>query len=185
MAVESLQFQSDRLLFSPLAATDIEGLFRYASDPEVAKYTSWEAHKSVEDSTAYIQHVLRRHRQDPASFHVVWAIRKIESLEVIGTISLRTESLRIGHLDYALSRAFWGQGLVTEAVRKLIQEMKRLLPELEEIHSGCLDLNTGSVRVLEKCGFNRTASYESERGGKFGGALLTTHEYLLKVSRNG
>lgn len=179
--MDPLIFQSERLLFSPLSVEDAGDLFAYASDPEVARYTSWEAHRTLEDTVTFLQHVIRRHHAKSDNFHVVWAIRKKGNPTMIGTISCRAESSTIAHIDYALSRQFWGKGLIPEAVKMIIKMVPTWLPEVREIHSGCLDLNKGSVRVLEKCGFTRISSFQSEREGKFGGALLTTHTYILSV----
>jgi RimJ/RimL family protein N-acetyltransferase len=54
--------QTDRLLLRRLGADDPEDIFEYASDPKVAKYTSWPAHATVEDSREFLNHTLALYR---------------------------------------------------------------------------------------------------------------------------
>lgn len=175
----NLSFQSARLAYSPIQLSDAEDVFAYASDEAVAKFTSWEAHQSIQDTEVFLHHVLSRHNETEGCIHVVFAIRFRQSGPVIGTISLSQNKPTTAHLDYALARDFWGQGLVSEAVKKITAWTFEALPELTAVHSGCLIDNRGSVRVLEKCGFEYQNTDYSKREGKFDNKILGTVEYIF------
>lgn len=175
----NLSLQSARLIYSPIQLSDAEEVFIYAKEEEVARFTSWEAHQSIQDTEAFLHHVVSRHNETAGCIHIVFAMRLQQSGPAIGTISFRQSSREIAHIDYALSQNYWGQGLVTEAVKNITDWAFIILPELTEIHSGCLIDNRGSVRVLEKCGFRRQNTYYSRRQGKFNNRLLGTGEYVL------
>lgn len=175
----NLSFQSARLAYSPIQLSDAEDVFAYASDEAVAKFTSWNAHQSIQDTEAFLHHVLSRHNETEGCIHVVFAMRLNPTGPVIGTISLSQKNPATAHLDYALARDYWGQGLVSEAVKKITTWAFETLPEMTEVHSGCLLDNQGSVRVLEKCGFKHQNTYYVKREGKFNNKIMGTVEYIL------
>ena len=47
-----------RLRLRKLVPEDLEHIFAYASDPEVARFTTWTAHTSIETSRAFLTYVL-------------------------------------------------------------------------------------------------------------------------------
>ena len=55
--------ETARLLLRRLEATDLEDGFAYASDPKVAKYTSWPAHATIEDSKEFLSYVLDLYKE--------------------------------------------------------------------------------------------------------------------------
>lgn len=61
--------------------------------------------------------------------------------------------LRTAELGYRLHRAAWGQGLATEGVNALVAQALEQLG-FDRVQAQTLSVNTGSRRVLEKCGFH-------------------------------
>jgi len=55
-------------------------------------------------------------------------------------------------LGYWLAEEYWGQGIMTEAVRRLVQEAFEKF-DIVRIYAEPFAYNTGSRRVLEKAGF--------------------------------
>ena len=171
--------QTQRLSLRLLHLDDAKDVYRYASDPAVAENTSWWPHKSLEDAIVFVESVVAKNSHDKGNLHHVWAIRLLDERQVIGTVSLVQDSEHIAHVDYALSRDYWRKGYMTEAVSAVIRWAFENVPLLEQIHSGCLTRNTGSVQVLEKVGFEIVGRYESQRGPKFGNEVLETSEFRL------
>lgn len=81
----------------------------------------------------------------------------INSGDLIGIISL-TEvvrgSLQSCWLGYFLDKSQNGRGYTTEAVRLVIKHAFEVL-KLHRIEAGVMPHNTGSIRVLEKAGFEK------------------------------
>ncbi len=50
------------------------------------------------------------------------------------------------------NKKFWGQGIATKAVTKLVEYAINNL-DLKKIEAGFYDLNIGSTKVFKKCGF--------------------------------
>jgi hypothetical protein len=56
-------FRAERLILRKAREEDVAGLFESASDPDVARYTSWEPHASVEVSRAVVGRWLQQYRE--------------------------------------------------------------------------------------------------------------------------
>lgn len=149
----STTIRTERLELRLLAGGDAADVFAYARDPEVAKNTSWVAHRSIGDAEAYVAFVVGAHSEEDDTLRHVWAIRRIGDDTVIGTIDLHRDTATRAGMDFALARPHWNQGIMTEAGRAVLEWGFRRLPDLEEVHSGGLTRNVGTRRVLEKLGF--------------------------------
>lgn len=57
-------------------------------------------------------------------------------------------------VGYWLGRAYWGRGVATEALRMFLAEHETTRP----VYAYVATHNVASVRVLEKCGFERIGS---------------------------
>jgi RimJ/RimL family protein N-acetyltransferase len=63
-------------------------------------------------------------------------------------------TFRVGeetHVTYWVRRDLWGTGVATRAVKQLLEEVK-----VRPLHASAWAGNLGSLRVLTKCGFERT-----------------------------
>jgi ribosomal-protein-alanine N-acetyltransferase len=79
--------------------------------------------------------------------------------QAVGTIGvhLRNDIERLSaELGYWLSESYWGQGIVTEAVRAFTQYSIEQYG-LVRIEAGVFQWNPASCRVLEKAGYQREA----------------------------
>ena len=57
----------------------------------------------------------------------------------------------LAEIAYALSREYWGKGLVTEAVKEVVKHGFEKM-NLNRIYARCFVENIGSQKVLEKVG---------------------------------
>ena len=114
------ELETQRLLLRPFREDDAEAMFRnWASDPEVTRYLTWPTH----DDPAFTRTLAAQWEEssrDPAFYQ--WAVVPKDLGEPIGSLSVvrtdaSTESMELG---YCLGRAWWGQGLMTEAVRAVV-----------------------------------------------------------------
>jgi ribosomal-protein-alanine N-acetyltransferase len=161
-----LTLQTPRLTLRKLEITDAEDIFAYASDPEVALYTSWEAHRSVSETYEYLNNIVFQLYRSGKG--MAWGIVEKESLKLIGNCSLHTTLIhRRAEMGYALSRAYWGKGLMTEAAKAAIAFGFHVM-HLQRIQAICILDNVASARVLEKSGMQfegilRNYIFEKER----------------------
>jgi ribosomal-protein-alanine N-acetyltransferase len=82
--------------------------------------------------------------------------------ELVGAVGLvpQTDVYRISaEIGYWLGEPFWGRGIMTEAVKQMVDYGFKHL-NLVRIFTGVFDFNKGSQRVLEKAGFIRECIFE-------------------------
>ena len=147
------EIETSRLLLRRMNMKDAQDIFEYSRDPEVARHVLWTAQKHISEAKEYIRYMNRRYRDDlPSS----WGIVDKDSGRLVGTIgymaySEENASVEVG---YSLAHELWGKGLMTEALRAVINytfdEMD--INRIEAQHE--LD-NASSGRVMEKCGMTK------------------------------
>ena len=141
-----------RLVLRKLEKEDAESIFNnWASDPEVAKYVTWNAHNSVEQ-TKQILDIWLKEYQNPKI--VRFGITLKDSGELIGAIDVVDYVDGNPEIGYCLSRKYWNKGYMTEACDALANYLfnigyKTIVIEADE-------QNIRSNRVIEKCGFEFT-----------------------------
>jgi ribosomal-protein-alanine N-acetyltransferase len=142
--------ETDRLFLRRLQADDLQDIFEYASDPEVAKYTSWPAHQTIHDTREFLDYVLELYRNGDVA---PWGLVVKVGGKLVGTcgfLDWYPDSAR-AEVGYALSSQYWGRGLMTEAVRAVIAFGFRTL-NANRIQGRCEVENIASIRVMEKAG---------------------------------
>lgn len=108
-----------RLTLRPVRMSDAADLYEYSRDPEVARHVLWDAHRSIHQTRAYIRYLLRQYRNAAPS---TFAIALRDTGKVVGTIGfmwVQPEN-RSAEVGYSLSRAFWNQGYMSEALRAVV-----------------------------------------------------------------
>lgn len=159
---------TDRLLLRLVTPDDAPDIFDYCKDPAVARFTSWPAHRSLDDARQYVAFVMAHDSKQTGSLRHVWAIRLRQHTTVVGTIDLIQREDDTAYTDFALAQPLWNQGCMTEAVRALTDWGFARLPDLRQIRSTCLTENAGSGRVLEKAGFILVRRESVRLNEKFG-----------------
>ena len=144
------ELRTQRLTLRALRSSDIEDVFAYASDPEVARHTLWDPHRNLVDTRAFLDFVLDQILRGAA---FIWGIVHESNSHVIGTIGLANYAAQHSRaeLGFAIGRPWWGQGLTTEAVRVVLSYGFRQL-QLNRVEAYCMADNIASARVLEKAG---------------------------------
>lgn len=144
---------TQRLVIRPARIGDAQDLFEYSKDPEVARHVLWEAHKSVHQTRQYVRFLLRQYRMcAPSSF----VIELRQTGKVIGTIGfmwVQPEN-RSAEVGYSLSRAYWNQGLMSEALAAVVEFGFQSL-HLNRVEAQHESDNPASGRVMEHVGMRR------------------------------
>ena len=143
--------ETDRLILRRFRSEDSEGMYaNWASDPEVTRFLTWPPHTSVDVTKSLLADWLSRY-EDGGYFN--WVIEHKETGAVIGNISVvklneRTEAADMG---YCMSRTYWGQGLMPEALTAVTDYLFDVIG-LNRV-AACHDANNPkSGRVMEKAG---------------------------------
>ena len=142
--------KTKRMLLRKLVQDDINDMYTWASDPEVAQYVTWEAHTSIAETQDFIDRTLSRYKHAKLG---PWAMVNREDNRMIGLngfIEWETKHSR-AELGYVLSKDCWGKGYMTES-KKAIVDFGFQHMNLNRIAARCRVPNIGSARVMEKCG---------------------------------
>ncbi|MFF7067919.1 GNAT family N-acetyltransferase [Streptomyces pseudovenezuelae] len=143
--------------------SDLPVFFRQMNDPEAVHMAAFTP-KDPADRDAFDAHWERIRASDAVHRTVLLDGDVVGSASVYGEPGER-------EVTYWIDRAYWGRGVATAALRELVAQV----PERPLYARAAAD-NTGSLRVLEKCGFRVSAQasgYAHARGAEIDELVLT------------
>ena len=157
--------ETERLYLRQRLVSDAKEIFAYASLPEVTWPAGFPPAESVEEEENYLENIMPKR----------WIEQKIPSGygiclkgtdEVIGSIDFNHRHADdVLEMGYLLHPDYWGQGIVTEAARALINLAFKELG-LHKIELTCFGYNLQSQRVAEKLGFTLEARIRDRKDAK-------------------
>ena len=164
---------TERLELRPFVAGDAEALFEYAKNPNVTRFTLWDAHQTVADTVQFVSDyaVLRYMEGVPEPY----AITLKPAPQPVGSCGCfwAAEPHRTMELGYWIGEPFWGKGYVVEACRAvLLLAFAEYGPE--RMQARVIDGNAASERVLVKLGFRYEGTLRRSllRRGTFEGVRM-------------
>ncbi|MCL2203747.1 MAG: GNAT family N-acetyltransferase [Defluviitaleaceae bacterium] len=146
--------ETERLLLRPFTPDDLADFYAYARVPGVGEAAGWPHHESIKTS----ENILKIFLNDKNNFALYHKADK----KVIGSFGVKEswtdkhddyKHLKAYEIGYVLSQAYWGQGLVPEATRAVIDYLFNVI-KLDAISICHFRENDRSRRVIEKCGFS-------------------------------
>lgn len=120
--IHGVIIETKRLLLRSFDFADLDEFFAYASIEGVGEMAGWRHHKSKEESAAALEKFIE--------YDNTFAVCEKETGKVIGSLGvekygmedrLKEFSKYSGReIGYVLSKDYWGKGLMTEAVKAVI-----------------------------------------------------------------
>lgn len=145
LQVGTLPLLTSRLRLRPLHEGDAGRIAELANDPQIATNLSatFPSPYRLEDAISFLA-------ADPNAL----GIELRDTVELIGVIGQGPEVEFPGvlGLGYWLGTRYWGQGLATEALLELIEQL-RTNGTYRRLEASVYSWNPASARVLEKAGF--------------------------------
>jgi [ribosomal protein S5]-alanine N-acetyltransferase len=129
---------------------DAAALFALADDAEVMHFMDWPRMQTPEQTRSHLEAADQRWQ---AGTEHQWVVQHKPGGALVGTLSCRPK----GHsadFGFFFGRAFWGQGLGSEAAGLLLGWMQRQ-NELLRIWATCDAHNTRSAGLLRKLGLQQ------------------------------
>jgi [ribosomal protein S5]-alanine N-acetyltransferase len=156
--------ETKRLILRSWTLEDLDDFYEYAKHPEVGPSAGWKPHEDKDFTLIILKSFIEKDE--------VWAIVNKENGKVIGSLGTHNDSKRKGvnakMIGYVLSKNYWGQGLMTEAVKKALEYLF-IDKETEVVSCYHYPFNMRSKKVIEKSGFkfegvlrNATTHYNGE-----------------------
>ncbi len=127
---------------------DLEAFLAYEHDPEAVRRSRFPPR----EREAFMTHWTTRVLGDPANLVRTVVVDEGTTGNVAGNIVAWWEGER-RFIGYWLGRPYWGRGIGTRALTAFL-ELETARPLYADPAVG----NTGSVRLLEKCGFVATGT---------------------------
>lgn len=159
--------ETARTVLRPVRQEDLQDIHAIVSDPAVAEQAGFDLCKTLAQS----QKMVDGYIGDKETL----ALELKETGIVIGTVSMQMRpwakypldrNLRGRELGFDLAQAYWGRGLMPEAVRAVCDYCFNVL-HYDFVTCGHFTTNAQSGRAIEKCGFayqfDTTADYPDGR----------------------
>ncbi|MCK9536550.1 MAG: GNAT family N-acetyltransferase [Bacilli bacterium] len=166
--------ETKRMILRLWQEADLADLYEYAKEDNVGVNAGWPKHESIEQSKIILDRFI--------SEKDVYAIVYKDNGKVIGSIGVHNRpnsdlNKTQREIGYVLSKSYWNQGLMTEAVREVIRYVFRNM-RIDILWCAHFDFNLRSKRVIEKCGFKYYK--EEKREAKLIGKTYRTLLYILE-----
>ena len=145
--------KTERLVLRPWREEDLEDLYAYARVDGVGQMAGWKPHESIGESRQILDMFIREKKTFALEYEgkAIGSLG-IETYEEARYPELDLEDKRGREIGYAMSKDYWGRGLMPEAVRAAVRWLFDDVG-LDFILVGHFPWNRRSARVIEKCGF--------------------------------
>ena len=177
--VTGITIRTSRLTLRPFCQNDLYDFYEYAKVDGVGQMCGWLPHKNLEESKDILDIFIAGKNQ----FALVY------NNKVVGSIGIEKynekeldefSSLKGREVGYVLSKDYWGQGLMSEAIKGVVKYLFEEV-KLDFIAGSFFKRNIRSKRVQEKNGFKfyKDIIYETRYGTKEDSVymILTKEEY--------
>ncbi len=162
------------VMLRTIKKSDFKDMYEYGSDPEVTKWLSWGPMHRIFEAKKSIKEVFlpRIKRGLPVGYAIVYQANQ----KMIGTIDFHAKLVtrNAAEIGYCLNRNYWGRGIMTKALKKMIEigfdDLGYDVIVIKHLHD-----NIASKRVIEKCGFKFVSQmpYAYQKAhGKLEGMLM-------------
>lgn len=155
----------ENITLREVESSDLEAFYGHQLDPEAIRMAAF----------------VGKDRKDKVAFHAHWdkILKSSQNInrtivsggQVAGHIACFPLEGRL-EVTYWLGREFWGRGLATQALQRMLQ----LVVERPIFARAATD-NIGSIRVLQKCGFKIIGNDKGFAHGRG----EETEEYMLRL----
>lgn len=148
--------ETERLILRRFTISDVEALYMILSDKEVNTFLPMFPLKNMEEAIEYLnEHYLEKYK-NPTGYHYAICLKSDDV--PIGYVNVSdNESFDFG---YGLKKEFWHRGIVTEASRAVLEQLKKDgVPYITATH----DINNPrSGAVMKNIGMTYKYSYEEQ-----------------------
>jgi [ribosomal protein S5]-alanine N-acetyltransferase len=161
------KIETERLILRKFNPSDALYMYKnWATDNEVCKFLSWNPHGDVIETEHVVDEWINNYEKTD---YYNWAIELKDISEVIGQISIMhfDEKYSSCSVGYNISRSFWGKGIMTEALKAVINYLFKEVG-INRIEARHNTLNPASGRVMQKSGMKLEGILRQVKVNKYG-----------------
>lgn len=164
---------TERLILRKFTENDLEALYKIFSDTEVNRFLPWFPLKTPEDAKLFYEKQFADRYAQECSYN--YAICLKEDNVPVGYVNVSADNAH--DFGYGLRWEFWHKGIVTEAGRAVVEQLKKDgIPYITATH----DVNNPrSGGVMRQLGMKYQYSYEEQWQPK--DILVTFRMYQLNL----
>jgi len=154
----TVTIETPRLILRRFTLEDAQAMYdNWASDPEVSKYLTWPAHRSVDVSRTVLEAWVADYEKED---NYQWAIELKALGQPVGSISVvsHNDRARLVHIGYCLGKAWWHQGIMPEALKAVMDFFFQEVG-VNRVESRHDPNNPNSGRVMQKCGMKYEGTF--------------------------
>ena len=146
--------KTERLTLRQLVVNDEQEIFTLRSDIEINKYLDRQVSNTIDDARNFINKVNENINKNDSLY---WAITLSDSNILVGTICLFGFSEENGkcEIGYELLTNFQGQGIMKEAVEKVINYAFNTI-QVQKIEASLHRDNQRSIKLLDNFSFKQS-----------------------------
>jgi aminoglycoside 6'-N-acetyltransferase len=170
------QLRTDRLVIRPFRLEDVDAFVAYRSDPDVARYQSWDVFERAQ-AESFIAGMATLHPGVPGRwFQFAVADRSTDVLLRDTALCVDVEDPSHAELGYTFARSHRGNGYATEAVRATIgYAFERL--GVDVVVAVTDARNAASIALLHRIGMTHVSTEFVEFKGEW------CHEFTYEQRR--
>ena len=170
------ELKTSRLILRRFELKDVGDLYRILSDEEVNRFLPWFALENIEEARRFFEKRYAANYALPQGY--AYAVCLKENDHPIGYVNVDADEPH--DLGYGLRKEFWHRGIVTEAGKAVIEQVKKDgLPYITATHDRN---NPRSGGVMRNAGMKYQYSYEEQWQPK--NILVTFRMYQLNLDGN-
>ncbi|GAA2602207.1 GNAT family protein [Winogradskya consettensis] len=145
--------ETERLVLRRFREDDAAVLAAYRSEPEVARYQSWNSPYSLDKARYSVQTMVAADPAMPGWFQ--WAVELASAKTLIGDVGVNlADNLKQAEIGYTLAPVQQGHGYATEAVRAVLDHLFKI-QGLHKVAAECDARNLPSAKLLQRLGFTQ------------------------------
>ena len=169
------ELETSRLDLRYIRESDTQRIYEcWASDTDVAKFVTWNAHESIEQTKEYMSYVLKEYNKQDC---YRWGIALKSTGELIGMIDVVGYHNGAPVVGYCSGKAYWGNGYMTEALSAVVKELFK--NGYDTIVIEAADENIASNKVILKNGFKLVAAREEALSEQNPDMIVKINSYRL------
>ncbi|KAM0819086.1 putative N-acetyltransferase domain-containing protein [Seiridium cardinale] len=165
-----------RLHLRKIAASDLIDFHDIWSNTEATRWSTCGPKKTLEESRSWLDGILPEKNIDGDNYAVFSHDQPHRMMGIVGVFAFRP----VAELGYTFHPDAWGKGYATEALGAFMALYWQTRPSVNVVEAKTDVENTGSIRVLTKCGFENV---ELLRGNITLPAMGLRSSYLFRIKR--
>lgn len=171
--IDPINLDNGAIKIHPLRDINLENLDRLAidifdilGDEENTRYISEKKVKDIKEANERLLGITVGYEEQLGYTHFI-TLNKIN--KVIGLIDIHTPK-RVAQeypikdkwfIEYYLNKQFWGHGIMTRVIKAVISNLKE--QGIHNIAAVCMPENKSSVKILNKCGFQKIRKFDKKQ----------------------